>query len=340
MAKKEARNSFIDLYRFFAMFVVMGCHQYHLSVGGFPFGNGWIFAEFFFILTGYLTSSHFCLKSEKRVNCKEAFRYTVRKFMTMMPFVWSAILLEYIFSLLKMWLLSDASVSEMLIFMTKLPFELFMLTGLYTEPVLIPGWYLSAMLLVLPAFCILLQKSGERVLTILSALLPVAIYIIIGFEGNWTFPDNLLRASSGLLLGTFAFQLNQTVLPKLYRLLRQKWITLIQMIILFVPFVLCYRDPRNYYIVILCCFVLGIAVTMSGESFTGKLKSKAMVYLGKISLPLYLYHWTIAGVLASHRIPLSWNAKYILFHVLSVLFAICAYEFISASRFGKRRKIG
>jgi len=339
LVKTTDRNSFMDLYRFVGMLVVMGCHQYHLGVGGFPFNDGWIFAEFFFILTGYLTASHFYANTEEGSKLKKAFGYTIRKFKAMMPFIWGAIILEYAFQALKMYFLSGASAAEILSFLSQLPFEMLMLTGLYTQPVLVPGWYLSAMFLVFPALCILLQVMNKRALTIVSILVPVMLYMLIGFEGNWTFPDNLARALSGLLLGVLAFQMNQTLLAGVYRRLHQSWITLIQLICLLFPLIVCYQNYLGFFTPILFCFVLGIAITMSGKSATDRIRSKALVYLGRISMPLYLFHWTIAGVLISHRIPLSRESKYIVFHILAILFAICAYELHRSFRSSLARKV-
>lgn len=333
MSKSSNRNSFMDLYRFLAMFVVMGCHQYHLSVAGFPFYHGWIFAEFFFILTGYLTASHFHLTASQKGIIRTSLRYTLHKFLSMAVFIWSAILLEYVYQALRMWLFADASFKDILTYFAQLPIELLMLCGLFAQPVLIPAWYLSALFIVFPLFCILLQVLPKKILTFTSAALPIICYLIIGFAGNWTLPDNLIRALAGLFLGTFAFRMNQDVLPKVYDILGKLLLTILQMICLAAPLLLSISDPRPWIIPILVCFVLGIAITMSEASYTGAIKSRFLVYLGKISLPLYLFHWTVASVLCSHRLPFTSEQRYIIFHVVSILVAIFAYE---ALRFVKR----
>lgn len=60
------KRSVIEICRLIASLVILWHHEYVAKVldPNEPFIYGWIFVEFFFVLTGYFTISHFSKKCE------------------------------------------------------------------------------------------------------------------------------------------------------------------------------------------------------------------------------------------------------------------------------------
>lgn len=323
----KKRNSFIDLWRFIGMMMIMGHHQYYLGLQSFPFYYGWVFVEFYFILTGYLTTNHFdreqsCCLEEM---CKNAVSYTIHKFVPLLPFVWTAMLIEYGRQAAEKFS-AGVSLVGLVEYLSNLPMELLLVSSSYTKPVLVPVWYLSAMFIVFPVFCLLLQAARKHLLVVLSFTIPIVYYGAFGVADNWTFPLNLGRAFSAMLLGTLAFELNQAVLPKVYRWVGKWSVAAIQVLCVVCPILACYNMGQYLLRPIMLAFFLGIAITMSETSGVINLNSKLMVYLGKISMPIYLFHWPVAGVIAGLPMELQQQQKVGLYYVASILVSVAAYE--------------
>ncbi|MBP3646857.1 MAG: acyltransferase [Clostridia bacterium] len=337
MTRRKERNSLIDLYRFLAMLGVMGCHQYHMGLSWYPFSNAWIFADFFFMLTGYLTAGHF--RQTQLVSLENAGRnaigYTWKKFREIVPFAWTAMMMEYAYQAVKIWMLPDQGIKEVIHFLSDLPLEMLMLTGGYRLNVLVPSWYLSALFLVFPLFCILVQTLSRSVMSVVSLFVPVFLYALTVMDGNCLFPDNFIRSFSDLLLGVLAYELGSSMIPKVREKIGRIWLTLIQLICLVLPLVISYTDPMWALRPIMLCFVIGIAITMSQESCTRVIRSRVFLYLGQITMPLYLFHWTVAGILSEPSLHLSNDEKYWLFYGISIAVAAVAYELY---RLIKRKK--
>lgn len=338
--ESQKRNALVDLWRFLGMLIIMGHHQYRLGISDYPLANGWIFVEFYFILTGYLTTAHFDRSSVQGLEsmAQNAVSYTLRKFLPLMPFAWAAMLIEYGFQFVTEYLMAGKGISEIASFLCDLPFEMLLVNSTYMDPHLTPVWFLSAMFLVFPLFCLLLQAAGRHTLLIVSSVIPLLFYSIFGVFQYWHFPLHLLRAISAMLLGTLAFEANQLLLPRVYERLSRRWLTAVHLVCLLLPVFACWRSIGYLLRPTLFCFVFGTAVTLSGASPLA-FKNKWMVYLGKISMPLYLFHWSVAGILSVIPSGISKGALIFLYYALSVLAAIISYEAITRVRNHLSRKL-
>lgn len=324
----RTRENFVDLWRFVAILMIMGHHQYHVGARGYPFAMGWVFVEFFFALTGYLTTAHFahsqpmCLAEQS----KKAVCYTIKKFKHFLPFVWLAIILEYAFHFAADFQSMLSNLPETVSWLAKLPLEMLLISSSYTKPELVPLWYLSAMFIVFPLFCLLLQLCNKYLLTIISLLIPIIFYGAAGVADNWTFPLNLCRAFSAMLLGTLVYVLNDLFLNNFYSKVCKPLLTAVQFVCFILPLLACYFDIHSMLRVILLCFVAGLSITFSGQSATASMKSKIVQYLGQVSMSIYLFHWVIAGIIAKYFGAFPQNVRIILYYIGSVLLSILIHE--------------
>lgn len=60
------RNCNIEFTRIIAAFMIMSTHQWVLGRSNYAFYDGWIYVEFFLILTGYFTRRHFDNNENKK----------------------------------------------------------------------------------------------------------------------------------------------------------------------------------------------------------------------------------------------------------------------------------
>lgn len=325
---KKNKNYFIEYWRFIAMLMIMGHHLYHLGATNYPFKYGWVFVEFFFILTGYLTTSHFSksfdLNSTERA--EKSILYTIKKFISFLPFVWIAVILEYAFKIIFNFKDMISNLSGTISWLSDFPLELLLVGSSYTKPELVPLWYLSTMFIVFPIFCMLLQHKNKYFVTIISFIVPLIYYGAFGVADNWTFPLNLSRAFSAMLLGTFSYYSNDYLLKNLYSKINKKWLTIIELLCFILPVLACYKGAQYVLRVIVLCFVIGITISMSGNSGTSNIKSRLMNYLGKITLPIYLFHWVVATVLSKYLGSYAQELRIVLYYIGSIAISIVVYE--------------
>lgn len=321
----------MDLWRFVAILLIMAHHQYHVGINDHQFVHAWVFVEFFFILTGYLTTSHFSKmqSSDLDVMSKNALVYTFRKFLPLLPFVCLAVFLEYGMETVVM-LLNGAAVREIVLFLSEIPFELLLVNASYKTPQSVPLWYLSAMLIVFPVFCLLLQIKKRNLLLLISGVIPVIFYGAVGIGDNFWFPVNLGRAFSAMLLGTLAFELNQTVFSTVWEKVDRRILTVAQLFCALFPAILSYSKGYVLLRPIVFCFFVGIMITMSQKSHLGNLNSKVTDYLGKLAMPIYMLHWWVGGVIAyvveMRELVLPDGLKVLLYYAGSILLSVVAYE--------------
>ncbi len=88
------KNYFIEFNRFIAILIIMGHHLSRVKAVDYHFATGWVYVEFFFLVTGYFTARHLCRYPEE--NCID---YTLAKFKRLIGIAWLAIVSEYMLEL-------------------------------------------------------------------------------------------------------------------------------------------------------------------------------------------------------------------------------------------------
>lgn len=187
--------------------------------------------------------------------------------------------------------------------------EMFLLSasGLVTAK-LAPIWYLSAMFLVLPLFCCLLYGSRTHafMIYIFSWLLPVLYYGKVGVISERAWPHDLLRAFVCLSLGAFVFLVSEK-LKQIDMAKRQRYIlTAAETGGLILTVIMTFLDFRNGKMILLL-LIGGLAVLLSGTSYTCCIKDKYTGFLGQMSLFIYLFHWPVLKFI-SYRFS-GWGLK-------------------------------
>jgi len=318
------RNKDVDLWRFIAILIIMAHHLYILGIKEYPFYDGWIYVEFFLIITGYYTLSHFEGK-RKENKAKEAVEYTIKKFLPLLPYTVAVTLAAWLTQNISA-LINGGGVKQFLTsFLGDFAFDLLWLS---TFPLVAPLWYLSAMIIVFPFFCWFIQREN-RYMTLLVCFSYVIIFY--GSEGVTTarsFLFDIFRVLAGLMLGALIYEINY-VFGELLMKINSSICTSIEILLLLFPIVSVYRNWETYKLDLLC-FAVGLGLMFSGRCFSVASKIKVFNYLGKISMPMFILHWYIGTVVNHINSIMQWNIlmKVTLYYLGTFIVSMLAMFFV------------
>ena len=216
----RGRNNLVELARFLFSILVVGYHiQMTFSGDSIDFfENGAVAVEFFFLISGY-----FLARSVEKISTKEKYnpalescRFMGNKIKGILPTH-----LTTIISVIIVILACDLANSGNII-LNGLPcIFLIQMGGIWTEAyasaLIVPEWYLSAMLLcmlLIVPIALLLRKKIKKGILVIPILLGVlgVIAVIYGLCTNWAFTTTFvydLRAWGEMCVGMLAYYLDR-----------------------------------------------------------------------------------------------------------------------------------
>lgn len=227
--QKLRKNDMVEFYRFIATIGIMFFHSAIVGGSGkYPFWGGYIFVEFFFLLSGYFSLKHLEGHRTEIENqtAKFAVQYTFRKLLRVIPYTVVATIAFCIVTSVQY----HQTVKQIAITCLYLPFQLlyFQMFGFLPvkEAQFLPGlqmqygpfWYLSALLLVLPIMLFVAAKWKDVFYSYLSTLGAIFMYgfILLNFGNMAGFSDyngfifsGVFRAAAGLFIGGLIFQVSE-----------------------------------------------------------------------------------------------------------------------------------
>lgn len=299
------KNHFIELTRFFGCYAIFAFHY------GRTFVSGWVFVEYFFMLSGYFAARYLAKATEEKLGEKSSFpmKYTYHKMKRLLPYTTIAILLDYFatvfFNQLNLW--------QSLKYALYLPINFFLLFGFGVHPAGVPIsenyvtpymmasqlWYICAMIVALPIMLYLLLYLGKRMGAWIISALPLLLYgYLIATDGTihgWheahlTFLFLDMRALAGLLLGATVYVVSEAMKKKQYTVFGKGLFTVIEVGSIAAVAGLAAMSNLQLDAVVIALFVISLSFTLSEVTYTSKLHCKLFAYLGKLSLPIYCVH--------------------------------------------------
>lgn len=295
---KKSHVYILDICRFFAILMIMGHHSYIVgNSGNYPFANAWLWVEYFFMITGYMTMAHFSRNaiSDNQIG-QEAFFYTLRKFKAFLPYLIPTIFIQYVVEAFPY--LKTGEFASFIKSFINFPFECLMLTsGGFGGAKLAPIWYLSAMFLVLPIL-ICLMLGLKKYWPTISLFVPLIYYGWAGIHTDRSWPNDMLRAFFAMMFGMFCYYVSDWIRSKEWTRIQIIMLTIAETVGFAVPvFITATNKEWMYWIVLM--FPLNIGIMLSGISYTSLIKGRWLKLLGEISLPMFIIHWPI-GVVSWH----------------------------------------
>lgn len=292
--RENNRQGILELWRFIASLLIVATHLRTLGFdGNYPFRASWIWVEFFFIVTGYFTMVHFSKEKNNSVDeiIKSSVLYTLKKFRVIFPYVLFSVTCKYILDYI------GAGFKRLGIgHLVNYIFDVLLLSSNISEQhvAIGPHWYLSALIISFPIFCIAIQvikNKSKYLLYVLSFYLPF-FYHAYTKEGLNKFPLDLIRALAGLFLGVFvyalAFYIKRLKLTEFVRVV----LTITEVAVLVLLIVAQYHC-KVYARFSIFCFVVVLGIIFSRQSYTVCIKGRVFDYLGQISMVIYIFHYVV-----------------------------------------------
>ena len=327
---EKKKNNYIELCRFIFCIVIFLHHSGFVSATGLSavFNYGSLGADFFYIVTGFFAMAHVSKIAKDSIPQKMEYsmRYTINKLIKVFPY--AAIGSISIYGLEFVWSNAQLSLSDRILNLQNIPFELFMTPMSGTIPVNLlsyrnaPMWFLSAMTMALPVLMFLALKYEDVFKHWMTIFLPPLIFCLLihNTEGvvNWDyymgfFYAGVLRAFADMMLGFLAFYVSAMVREKLNINIQavKIIITTGEVLLLLSVLYTCNRNLNGYdQVLTIYAFVLMIILCTSNISYTGNLPgNKIFGFLGKMSMPMYCLHWAVYKYVALIAVDFSYWEK-------------------------------
>lgn len=304
--QKTQKNSFIELERFLACLIIFSFHTEGIFI------SGWIFVEFFFMLSGYFAIKHF--QDHPDQDSQKANRpvsYTMRKFRRLLPYTTAAFLYNVC---VVVWIYQLRG-KDLLLWLAYLPLNILLLPGtgvmpsgvtvteyLYTGHMMEESlWYICVMIVALPIMLYIITYLWKKFGLFLVSFLPLLLYgyliLLDGTIHGWheqhlTFFALDIRALAGLLMGGGVYYASLWWRRHEFTPLGKLLLTMIELgsMVMVAAFAVITRLP--YDIVEVLLITLSLSLTLSERTYTAYIRFKPFAWLGRLSLPVYCLHCT------------------------------------------------
>lgn len=294
-----ARNPYIEACRFIAAVVIMFHHSGSIGERSVAQG-GWIFVEYFFMLSGYFLTRHCDSLREGGDIERSAWAYVWKVYKKMLPFAAAGICIDVFAQTLQKGTGWDA-IGE---FIPNLPLSLLMLDGFGLSEYRLddPLWFVSALLLATPFLYVFMRRRPQLYRYLFSWSMPILIYATIQavhgriqYWGEGWHINCILRAFAGLMIGSVLFFLSEETAVKCLVRRYSLYLTILELF----AFACCVAGAfigdcisSTYANLFLLAFSL--LITFSKEWKTGSAHQRgghaACCFLGKMSVAMYCLH--------------------------------------------------
>jgi len=322
----KLRSGNVDLAKFVAAVLIMSHHIYHIGVDNAPFSDCWIYVEFFLYITGYYTAKHYDNRRSENKS-KEAITYTLKKFLPLFPYAFIVTFLarvtEGVFGLVLNGWIKEEFVSY---FLGDFPFDLLLIVDSYRGPFVAPLWYLSAMLIMFPLFILFVQVGNRYLKMIICFTVPLIYYGWPDNLGNRDFPNDMLRVFAGLMIGVLIYEIS-VVWGSSIAKINKTLLTLLELAVFIYPIIGGYRNWAEREItssrLYMLCFFINLLLCLPGFTYTTNIKGKFVAYLGKLSMPVFIFHWYIGSLVDVFGDLQGWSSqiRVVLYYSVSIVVA-------------------
>lgn len=322
------KRSVIELWRLVATIIILYHHVYKVSqsLDNAPFRTGWVYVEFFLILTGYFTMLHFSKQQGNNLDevAKMSLSYTFRKFIRFLPYTTIPVVGAFFMRII----LGQADYTDIQGTILEL---LFLRANIWGEHISnIPLWYLCTMFVVFPLFCCLCQIKARHFVYIIAGLISILYYGYTPALSNTIAPLSIIRTFSGLLLGVVVYGLSSYISENVVYCKHRKLLTAIELLCLWGTVLMSWFNVDMFYIYILL-FVIGSAIMFTGISYTSEFKSPLLNGIGNFTLSLYSWQWIVGIGVAKVIMPtlrLSEKQGEWVYMLMTMVLAICSCWFV------------
>ena len=312
----KVKNGKIELMRFVFCIIVMLFHISERTIGESYeifskvtfFGNGYFGVEFFFVLSGCLMAAS-AYKKQSQVSPlgKDTFGFMKGKLLAILPWHIIVFIIAFVYTAVSKF---DTLNNLFVRVLNVIPnFLLIQRSGLYGKDVLGVEWYISDMLIAMIILYPLCRRYYERFTRIAA---PVTAVLVVGYLMKTTGSINgstawsvivsktLLRAIAELCAGAFVFEVSRNIKKLNFTRLDKVLLTAFEFVSYAAVIGFTTLNISDKYAGTFIIFVCtGICLSFSGITYGSKFFNNRMfVFLGSLSLPLYLCHSVTRRIVA------------------------------------------
>ncbi len=319
----------LSLLKLAAICAIMWIHTVSFRPdNAFPFNSCQTLVELFLMITGFFTFRHF--QKERYISlslddkCRSAWRYTADKFLRFVPYMLLALLA------VNLPRLSDASSLEgALNVLRDMVLGAFYLTGIPGAYPLTPVWYLSALFIAFPLFCVLCQLKNTRIIAL--GALAGAICYYFGTEGcAYKTAGIVPRAFIGLCAGIAVHYAADWLRTKKLTSLSKTLLTLTLALCLGTLFAF-YQSPvagfaragsSKGFCVLLIAIVL--VIILSEQTVVSSLRHRFFSHVEQLSMTMFILHYVVVFHINRSYSHLPLDEKLAAFCVGTVVLSLAA----------------
>ncbi len=289
----------VECARFIAALMIMAHHIYITGVGGQPFFEAWVWVEFFLLVTGYFTAKHYDNTSAANPS-KDAFIYTIKKIMPLFPYALTVTVLAWITQGIVGLIYWGWTWKSFVTGFTKdFVFDLLLITDSVSDPLVVPLWYVSALIMMFPFLCLIAQIRNRYTRVLICSVSPLIYFEWTAVSGERAFPHNLLRVLAGMMLGMLLYELS-VIFKEQIQKIPKLIITVIELAAFALPVIGCFGEFTEAGIttsrMYLLCFFVSLLFCLPGFSYTAGIRGKVFDYLGRLSMPVFIVNWYVGTV--------------------------------------------
>lgn len=290
------RNGLIELYRFIFIIMIMSMHfllaYYQKTSAEVILGGGYICVEFFFVLTGFFLGKWAQDPRQRSI---------------------TSLLFKYLRKLYPLYLFTTIlAIGHLLVTDAQYHINLFdiianvVLLSPYRAMPNAPAWFFCAMIWILPLLCYLL-KHYSKLMYAISPYICLVIYSMIYMDihhldvwwqwGYLSIPIAFFRAAADMLMGVILYAINYYIDLNSVTI-RPNFIVICEIIIFLVLIKMMVSPGHNEldFCAPLLFMLLILFAFMMPERILKKFQHKCLYSLGKLSVVLFLSHFTIMKI--------------------------------------------
>lgn len=329
------RNPIVELARFAFSIMIMFWHARGYNGGGTPSfcgKMGYIGVEFFFLVSGYLVAAKAWHQREQVYRGTDTLHFLGGKLKGLMPIYPIALIGGFVTTVILENISFRKAVKQLLL--SLYDSSLLRISGISIVQFVGGSWYISAMLLggiVLYS----LQRKYKDVFSCLIA--PVSALLLLGYlfnnyskldvitGGFKVFAPGFLRALAEMSIGCISFRAAEWLRRKRLTIIASTCFSLINIVCIGLVFVGATRVlHKRFDYIMLALLAICVTIMFSEQSLYFRFRKKTidvlMIYLGSLSLPMYLTHiWIKSIVIANTN---GWSRQKGL-----VLYFVCVLSF-------------
>ena len=347
MASKK-KNNIIELGRFIYSLLVVGYHvqlsydEENESID--PFECGALAVEYYFFLSGY-----FLARSLEKLSKDQKTSFLMKYYNFMKNKIRSLLNVHFIAIIAVIIIIAACDSKNFVdkflpgitsIFLVQM---IVVYHGDFEKALIVPEWYLSSMiicmLIMVPIF-LLFKKiilNGIYIVLILVGVLAI-FAIIFGLVTNWDLKKNMIfdmRAWGEMNLAMFSYYLSLYVGKQTYGKAMNIFLKVVEIIGYFLPVILGIipikqtNQPICMSVTGLCTFcAIFITFANKGNVIESEKVNNIFGYLGRISLPIYIFHPVIIILIDYIYEDCPKYAKYLIVFSSALILAF-AYRIIA-----------